>query len=107
MDTDHCIDSIRQAIMCHANTAAYTAEWVEDHENEGNNNDKSHLPVIDKLRPDAITTCVKWDGLDNWARQRALVPGKYRFLPGANSRGLSVERTLRYKYPLALPENNE
>ncbi|KAI2468123.1 hypothetical protein F4781DRAFT_432668 [Annulohypoxylon bovei var. microspora] len=28
--SDHCIDSIRQALMCHANTAVYTTLWQND-----------------------------------------------------------------------------
>ncbi|CAJ2507262.1 Uu.00g084480.m01.CDS01 [Anthostomella pinea] len=27
---DHCIDVIRQAVMCHANTGMHTAEWVDE-----------------------------------------------------------------------------
>ncbi|SPQ25729.1 8a642c71-02e4-4acf-b4ee-2291641d0938 [Thermothielavioides terrestris] len=40
---DHCIDSIRQALMCHTNTALYTAEWVKD----------SHDPFNKELRSSA------------------------------------------------------
>ena len=58
--------------MCHANTAIYTAEWTND----------SHAPINKELRSDATTTCVKWDSLNGWARQRALVPEHYRYLPG-------------------------
>lgn len=69
---DHCIDSIRQALMCHANTALYTAERLND----------SHVPINKELRSSAVTRCVKWDNLHQWARARALVRGKYKYLPG-------------------------
>ncbi|KAK4031496.1 hypothetical protein C8A01DRAFT_51441 [Parachaetomium inaequale] len=71
-EPDHCIDAIRQALMCHANTALYTAEWMND----------SHVPINKELRSGAVTTCVKWDSLDRWARKKALVPGHYQYLPG-------------------------
>jgi hypothetical protein len=58
--------------MCHTNTALYTAEWVKD----------SHDPFNKELRSSAVTTCIKWDSLSNWARKRALVPGTYTYLPG-------------------------
>ncbi|GAB1319328.1 hypothetical protein MFIFM68171_09538 [Madurella fahalii] len=70
--SDHCIDTLRQALMCHANTAIYTAEWTDD----------PHSPVNKELRSDAVTTCVNWDALNGWARQRALVPGHYHYLSG-------------------------
>ncbi|KAL2020053.1 hypothetical protein VTK56DRAFT_8956 [Thermocarpiscus australiensis] len=69
---DHCIDSIRQALMCHANTALFTAEWMND----------SHVPINKELRSSAVTTCVKWDSLNHRARKKALVPGNYKYLPG-------------------------
>ncbi|KUI69123.1 hypothetical protein VM1G_04712 [Cytospora mali] len=69
---DHCIDAIRQALMCHANTALYTAEWL---------NDKQH-PINMELKTAKHATCLKWETLDSWARQRVLVPGQYHFLSG-------------------------
>ncbi|QSZ36857.1 hypothetical protein DSL72_006740 [Monilinia vaccinii-corymbosi] len=65
----HCLDTIRQALMCHANTALYTSEW----------DSRTHMPSRD-LRSGAVTTCVQWDSLDTWARQRALVPGHYKYI---------------------------
>ncbi|KAI1173215.1 hypothetical protein F4777DRAFT_581224 [Nemania sp. FL0916] len=70
--TDHCIDTLRQALMCHANTAVYTAEWVAD----------SHEPINKHIRGKATTTCVKWDSVNDWARQRALRGGTYKYAPG-------------------------
>ncbi|KAI0835922.1 hypothetical protein F5Y06DRAFT_299022 [Hypoxylon sp. FL0890] len=70
--SDHCITALRQAVMCHANTAITTFEWV-DEDNQLNGKEQ-------KL--DAVTTCAKWDSLDNWARQRILVAGNYTYRPG-------------------------
>lgn len=68
---DHCIDTMRQALMCHANTAVYTADW------EFNPN-----PEVSKdVSSEATTTCMNWDSLNDWARERALVPGTYHYLP--------------------------
>ncbi|KAK4216300.1 hypothetical protein QBC37DRAFT_338389 [Rhypophila decipiens] len=68
----HCIDSIRQALMCHANTDIYTIEWVDD----------DAFPVAPDLRSKAVAKCVDWNHLDSWARQRALLPGRFHTLPG-------------------------
>ncbi|KAK3312557.1 hypothetical protein B0H66DRAFT_585157 [Apodospora peruviana] len=68
--TDHCIDVIRQAIMCHANMAVYVLEWADD----------ARLRVSTDLRSDARVTCANWDVLDNWARQRAVVAGRDHYL---------------------------
>ncbi|KAI1412076.1 hypothetical protein F5Y13DRAFT_180423 [Hypoxylon sp. FL1857] len=70
--SDHCINALRQAVMCHANTAVTTFEWV-DEDNQLNGKEQ---------RLDAVTTCAKWDSLDNWARQRILIAGNYTYRPG-------------------------
>lgn len=70
--SDHCINALRQAVMCHANTAITTFEWV-DEDNQLNGKEQ---------RLDAVTTCAKWDSLDNWARQRILIAGNYTYRPG-------------------------
>jgi len=69
---DHCIDAIRQTLMCHANTHVYMAEWLNN----------THHPINKELKSNKHTACVKWDNLDGWARQRALVPGEFHYLPG-------------------------
>ncbi|KAI2618100.1 hypothetical protein GGR54DRAFT_184508 [Hypoxylon sp. NC1633] len=66
--SNHCIDSIRQALMCHANTGIYTTEWDE----------KTGLPSR-IITTNSVTTCVRWDMLSDWARQRALRPGQYKY----------------------------
>ncbi|KAI1764095.1 hypothetical protein GGR53DRAFT_494963 [Hypoxylon sp. FL1150] len=66
----HCIDTIRQALMCHANTGLYTSEWDEE----------TRLPSRN-LKSNSVTTCVRWDSVNDWARQRALRPGQYMYQP--------------------------
>ncbi|KAI1737056.1 hypothetical protein F4680DRAFT_430134 [Xylaria scruposa] len=46
--TDHCIDTIRQALMCHANTGVYTSEW----------NYETHNPSR-SLESRSSSTCVR------------------------------------------------
>lgn len=58
--------------MCHANTAIYTGEWLDD----------AAVPISPHLRTGSVAHCVNWDVMDGWARQRALVPGRFRYLPG-------------------------
>ncbi|KAI0109018.1 hypothetical protein GGR51DRAFT_117520 [Nemania sp. FL0031] len=69
--SDHCINTIRQALMCHANLGVYTSEW--DY--------KVHNPSR-SLESRSSTTCVRWDSLNEWARERALVPGHYKYIRG-------------------------
>ncbi|KAI1459581.1 hypothetical protein F4805DRAFT_67563 [Annulohypoxylon moriforme] len=70
--SDHCIDTIRQALMCHANTEVHTGEWL----------DRAHELGDKELSGQSTTTCLKWESLDKWARPRALRPGEYSFRPG-------------------------
>ena len=69
---DHCIDFIRQSLMCHANSVMYTAEWIADY----------HAPQFAVISGGGPSTCVKWDSLNDWALQRALIPGSYKYKPG-------------------------
>ncbi|KAI0113113.1 hypothetical protein F4814DRAFT_449560 [Daldinia grandis] len=69
--TDHCINAIRQALMCHANTEIHTGQWIYDPDR----------PQASKLGSHSVTTCVKWDSLNNWARSRALRSGEYTYRP--------------------------
>ncbi|KAI0469740.1 hypothetical protein GGR56DRAFT_668474 [Xylariaceae sp. FL0804] len=59
--TDHCLDTIRQALMCHADTSLYTREWDEE----------TRVPGAE-ISPKTPTMCVHWDSLDSWARLKAL-----------------------------------
>ncbi|KAI0149950.1 hypothetical protein F4776DRAFT_672105 [Hypoxylon sp. NC0597] len=70
--SDHCIDILRQALMCNPNTEMHTAEWL----------DRPHELGDKELSGQSTTTCVKWDSLEKWARPRALRPGEYSFRPG-------------------------
>ncbi|KAI1205414.1 uncharacterized protein F4807DRAFT_471095 [Annulohypoxylon truncatum] len=70
--SDHCIDTIRQALMCNTNTEVHTAEWQ----------DRAHELGDKELSGQSTTTCLKWESLDKWARSRALRPGEYTFRPG-------------------------
>ncbi|KAK8010984.1 Protein of unknown function DUF3328 [Apiospora arundinis] len=69
--SDHCINAIRQALMCHANVELHTGIWVYD----------PQRPQASQLGSHSQATCVKWDSLNNWARSRALVPGEYTYRP--------------------------
>lgn len=55
---DHCIDDIRQALMCHADPSILTFDWLP--------NWRSPWPnfAIDH-------TCVDWNALDDWAAKRS------------------------------------
>ncbi|KAF2872026.1 hypothetical protein BDV95DRAFT_635637 [Massariosphaeria phaeospora] len=70
--SDHCLDGLRQAVMCHANTDFYSAEWISD----------STQPMSKELRSEGKQRCVNWESLDVWARSRALIPGHYNYRLG-------------------------
>ncbi|KAI3332789.1 hypothetical protein F4824DRAFT_282476 [Ustulina deusta] len=70
--SDHCINSLRQAVMCHPNTAITTFEWIDEIN-----------PLEGKAqRLDAMSTCARWDSIDDWARKKALVKGQFTYRPG-------------------------
>ncbi|RDA84055.1 hypothetical protein CP532_0777 [Ophiocordyceps camponoti-leonardi (nom. inval.)] len=55
---DHCIEDIRQSLMCHADLSVVTFDW---------------LPGRRKPWPDfkIEQTCVDWERLDRWAAERS------------------------------------
>ncbi|KAH6645445.1 hypothetical protein BKA67DRAFT_585069 [Truncatella angustata] len=66
--SDHCLDMVRQSLMCRPDTSIYPFHWGAD--GIPSNHVKAQNP----------TTCVKWDSLDGWASDRALRPGEYSYL---------------------------
>jgi hypothetical protein len=61
---EHCIDNIRQVIMCYGDTSTIPWVWSERH---------------DRPAPDAHTThvCRNFESLQNWAIQRAFTQEEY------------------------------
>lgn len=55
--SDHCVDSIRQSLMCSANPSLITYNWREDMSG----------PEPQFL---AKRECVNWEKLDSWAGDR-------------------------------------
>ena len=55
---DHCLEDIRQALMCHADTSVVTFEW--------RSNRRIPWPIFS-----ADHTCVDWDILDSWSAERS------------------------------------
>ena len=71
--TDHCIENLRRAVMCHADVGLFSVEWVGD---------SSQGIEGKRLRSNADSLCVDWDAIDKWARKRALEKGNFYLLPG-------------------------
>lgn len=70
--SDHCINSLRQAVMCHPNTAITTFEWIDEIN-----------PLEGKVqRLEAMETCAEWNSIDDWTRKKALVEGEFTYRPG-------------------------
>ena len=55
---DHCIDDIRQSLMCHPDLSVVTFYW---HPEKRKPMPNFHLDQ----------TCVDWDALDEWAAKRS------------------------------------
>lgn len=56
---EHCIDTLRQSIMCHADTTPATMRWDQTQK----------LPIINVSSPHE---CVNWASINGWARQRSV-----------------------------------
>ena len=69
---DHCIERIRRSIMCHADMAVSSVEWIAS----------SHDPENKQLRSNAEVTCVNWDAVESWAHERVLERKKFKLRAG-------------------------
>lgn len=58
-DLDHCLDFIRQGILCHLDYSLYTVYWGE------------HRQDIPTHRDPPVQKCVNWDKLKVWMEGRA------------------------------------
>lgn len=56
---EHCVDYIRQSIMCNFDTGLITYDWVLQHQNPTPNSNAMHK-------------CVDWNALQEWLRNRAV-----------------------------------
>lgn len=61
---DHCIESLRKATMCHADTNLVTFNW------------KNPTTVLPELQTNGRMTCTKWSSIETWATQRMVYPAK-------------------------------
>jgi Mycotoxin biosynthesis protein UstYa len=56
---DHCLDTLRQSIMCHADISLITMRW-------------GHLQPIPLGNFSAPHECIDWRSLDGWSEARAV-----------------------------------
>ncbi|KAI9877631.1 MAG: hypothetical protein M1830_003246 [Pleopsidium flavum] len=56
---EHCVDYIRQYLMCKFDATVIPLNWVRDHQNPTPNGNTIHR-------------CVNWDGLQSWLKDRAV-----------------------------------
>ncbi|KZZ98821.1 hypothetical protein AAL_02372 [Moelleriella libera RCEF 2490] len=56
---EHCVDYIRQSLMCHYDTALVTYDWVGQHQNPTPNANAMHK-------------CVDWGAVQAWLQDRAI-----------------------------------
>jgi hypothetical protein len=71
---DHCLDSLRQAIMCHGDISLFVHRWNEDSQ-------------FFRARFNTARTCRNFDNIQDWASERYIeeYPREERFvMPGDN-----------------------
>ena len=56
---EHCVDNIRQSLMCQFDTGIIPYNWVLDHQNPTPNANTHHK-------------CMNWDALQAWLKDRAV-----------------------------------
>lgn len=56
---EHCVDYVRQSVMCNFDTGILPYNWVLDHDNPTPNANTMHK-------------CVDWERLQNWLKNRAV-----------------------------------
>lgn len=56
---DHCLESLRQAVMCSADVSVYTLKWTPH---------SRYKPSVEVPQPRA---CVDWEALHEWMSGRA------------------------------------
>ncbi|KAK7911255.1 hypothetical protein PG985_013736 [Apiospora marii] len=59
MHVDHCLESLRQSVLCQADVSVYTLEWTPH---------SRYKPAVRVPQPHA---CVDWDALHGWMSERA------------------------------------
>lgn len=69
---DHCIESLRQTLMCSADVSLYTLEWTRHSRH-------SHKPSV---RVPQAHACVDWSKLHEWMMDRAALFEKMVPPPG-------------------------
>lgn len=59
MDPDHCLESLRQTLLCQPDISVYTLEWTP------------HSRVKPTVRVPQAHVCVDWPKLHLWMKARA------------------------------------
>jgi len=59
MHVDHCLESLRQEVLCNADTSVYALEWTP------------HSSLRPSVRVPQAHVCVDWDHLHEWMKERA------------------------------------
>jgi len=58
--TDHCLDFVRQSVMCHLDHTLYATYWNEE---------RKDVPTD---RPARVHKCVNWNKLQTWMKSREI-----------------------------------
>lgn len=61
--TDHCLEYLRQAAICHGDTTVNLYRWLLD------DNGKKIGPTV---KEGSLHQCVRWESLSGWAKSRSV-----------------------------------
>ncbi|KAI1818234.1 hypothetical protein GGS20DRAFT_597172 [Poronia punctata] len=74
----HCLETLRQAAMCHGDTTVRPFEWLRDVDGQ---------VIGPTVKPGTLHQCVDWDKLSTWARSRRIDLADRSLLVPASSDG--------------------
>lgn len=61
--TEHCLEFVRQAAMCHGDVTATSFKWLHD--------SQGHV-IEPTTKEGALHKCVKWDSISRWTKSRRI-----------------------------------
>jgi hypothetical protein len=71
MKTDHCIDALRQSVMCHGDVATLYWQWTPGF-------------VEPQAWKPTTHTCRNFDKIEDWAAKNRWQGGELRWVPAQN-----------------------
>lgn len=74
----HCIEMMRESIICRADTTLSSFEWIKPEEGNPSDDSRPRLTVVAK----GLRRCVDWRNLRKWNDERSIDAFKPGILTG-------------------------